>query len=202
MTLELAGIGGVEVRSVSQTDPLAAPLIAELADEYSSRYGGTREAVFEDLTTYPAEEFATPCGALLVLVHDGQPIAGGAFRQFDSVTAELKRIWTSSDHRRRGLGKIVVRELELEIARRGYRKVYLTTGPRQPEAVALYLSCGYTPLYDATLSPLEVGIHPFEKELRIRHDYDRRVPAALPKTVSRDRDAWLHEVAASLRVIG
>lgn len=177
MSVEIAGIGGVEVRSVSQNDPLAAPLIAELAVEYSSRYGGTRDEVFEDLTTYPAEEFAPPHGALLVLTLGDQAIAGGAFRQFDSTTAELKRIWTSAAFRQRGLGKVVVRELESEIAARGYNRVYLTTGPRQPEAVALYLSCGYAPLYDTALSPLDVGIHPFEKKLQVRHDYDQRVSA-------------------------
>ena len=59
-TRQLEGVGAVEVYSVSQDDPLAAPLIAELALEYSSRYGGTREAMLEDLTTYPAEEFAYP----------------------------------------------------------------------------------------------------------------------------------------------
>ena len=176
-TRQLEGVGAVEVYSVSQDDPLAAPLIAELALEYSSRYGGTREAMLDDLTTYPAEEFAYPQGALLVLTHDGLPIAGGAFRQFDSTTAELKRIWTSVDHRKRGLGKAVVRELEREIELRGYNRVFLTTGPRQPEAVALYLSSGYTPLYDASLSPEEVGVHPFEKQLRVLESVTR---AAIP----------------------
>ena len=34
-------------------------------------------------------------------------------------------------------------ELESEIAARGYRRIYLTTGDRQPEAEALYESAGY-----------------------------------------------------------
>ncbi|WP_424809712.1 GNAT family N-acetyltransferase [Rhodococcus sp. 27YEA15] len=157
------GLGELRVRSVAQSDRLAAPLIAELATEYSARYGGTRAEMLADLETYPAEEFASPHGALLVLTIGDEPIAGGAFRQFDSGTAELKRIWTSNRYRRRGLGKIVVRELERVIAQRGYRKVYLTTGPRQPEAVALYLASGYTPLFDRNLTPDEIGVHPFEK---------------------------------------
>ncbi|CPY70473.1 Putative acetyltransferase%2C GNAT [Mycobacteroides abscessus] len=53
----------------------------------------------------------------------------------------------------------------MEIRRRGYRRIYLTTGPRQPEAKALYLSAGYRPLYDQTLTAEEVGIHPFDKDL-------------------------------------
>jgi GNAT superfamily N-acetyltransferase len=92
-------------------------------------------------------------------------VAGGAFRRYDETTAELKRIWTASTHRKRGYGKLVVAELERAARQRGYRRVYLTTGPRQPEAVALYLSAGYRPLYDQTLPSLEVGVHPFEKDL-------------------------------------
>jgi GNAT superfamily N-acetyltransferase len=39
-------------------------------------------------------------------------------------------------------------ELEAEARRRGVRTVVLTTGARQPEAVALYLSLGYEPEFD------------------------------------------------------
>ncbi|MBN1092928.1 hypothetical protein JKP75_10355 [Blastococcus sp. TML/M2B] len=31
---------------------------------------------------------------------------------------------------------------------RGYTRLYLTTGPLQPEARALYLAAGWTPLFD------------------------------------------------------
>ena len=81
---------------------------------------------------------------MLVGLLDGQPVTGGAFRRFDAETAELKRIWTDSRYRRRGYAKALLAELEAEIAARGYRRVYLTTGDRQPEAEALYLSSGYT----------------------------------------------------------
>ena len=70
------------------------------------------------------------------------PVTGGAFRRFDDSTAELKRIWTDSRHRRQGHARALLVELEAEIAARGYRSVYLTTGDRQPEAEALYLSTG------------------------------------------------------------
>jgi hypothetical protein len=42
--------------SVSQDDPLAAPLLAELAVEYADRYGATEERVSAWLRGYPAEE--------------------------------------------------------------------------------------------------------------------------------------------------
>ncbi|WP_406237837.1 GNAT family N-acetyltransferase [Nocardia sp. NBC_01009] len=157
------------VHAVAQDDPLATPLLAELAVEYSTRYGRTVGAVHDSLRDYPAAEFAAPDGALLVVTRDGEPVAGGAFRRYDDDTAELKRIWTAREHRRQGLGLFVLEQLETEIARRGYRRIYLTTGPRQPEAVALYLAHGYTALYDPDIPSEEIGPHPFEKYLPAPH---------------------------------
>lgn len=151
--------------TVGQQDPLAAPLLAELAVEYSTRYGGTLAEHHDLLVNYPAAHFSAPDGGLLVGLQGGAAVTGGAFQRYDANTAELKRIWTSSAHRRQGLAGRTLAALEVEIRRRGYRRIYLTTGPRQPEAKALYLSAGYRPLYDQTLTADEVGIHPFDKDL-------------------------------------
>jgi GNAT superfamily N-acetyltransferase len=148
---------------VSQDDALAAPLLAELSAEYAQRYGGTTQAVHAGLRAYPGAEFAPPGGGLLIGLLDDQPITGGAFRRFDSETAELKRIWTDGRHRRQGHAKALLGELETEIAARGYRRIYLMTGDRQPEAEALYLSSGYRRLTEPL--PAEGPVYPiaFEK---------------------------------------
>lgn len=129
--------------AVGQQDPLAEPLLAELAVEYSSRYGGSADTVRGWLEGYPAAEFAPPGGGLLLGLLGERPVTGGAFRRFDADTAELKRVWTDRRHRKQGLATALLAELEAVIAARGYRNVYLTTGDRQPEAEALYLSSGY-----------------------------------------------------------
>jgi GNAT superfamily N-acetyltransferase len=154
-----------EFRQVGMGDSLVTPLLEELADEYSSRYGHRRSArdLFEQ---YQPEEFMPPVGALVLLLEQGRPVAGGAFRKLDEDTAELKRMWTHSAHRKRGFGLRVVAELERVAAQRGYRRIFLTTGPRQPEAKALYLSAGYRPLFDLDANPLEIGPLRFEKFLR------------------------------------
>ena len=144
--------------AVGQDDPLAEPLLAELAVEYASRYGAPEEAVSKWLRGYPADEFTPPGGGLLIGLLDSRPVTGGAFRRFDDATAELKRIWTDSRHRRHGHGKALLVELEAEIAARGYRRVYLTTGDRQPEAEALYLSAGYRRLPEPL--PAEGDVYP------------------------------------------
>jgi ribosomal protein S18 acetylase RimI-like enzyme len=144
--------------AVGQEDPLAEPLLAELAVEYASRYGATEAAVAKWLRGYPADEFAAPTGGLLIGLLDELPVTGGAFRRFDDATAELKRIWTDVRYRRQGHAKALLVELEAEIAARGYRRVYLTTGDRQPEAEALYLSTGYTRLAEPL--PAEGEVYP------------------------------------------
>ncbi|UUU29852.1 GNAT family N-acetyltransferase [Streptomyces sp. CA-210063] len=151
------------ITQVTVSDPRVKPLLRELGDEYSRRYGRDAHA---ELARYPDEEFTTPYGgALLLLLERGEPVAGGAFRRYDATTAELKRIWTHSAHRRRGLAGRVVAELEREASARGYRRIYLTTGPRQPEARGLYLATGYTPLFDTEADPETIGPLPFEKHL-------------------------------------
>jgi ribosomal protein S18 acetylase RimI-like enzyme len=150
---------------VAQDDPLAAPLLAELATEYAHRYNGTVDAVHAWLSSYPAAEFAEPDGALVIGLLDGNPVTGGAFRRFDESTAELKRIWTDSAHRRQGLAKKLLTELETDIAARGYTRIYLTTGDRQPEAERLYESAGYTRLAEPLPAEGEVYPMAFQKVL-------------------------------------
>lgn len=151
-------------------DPRVRPLLDELAVEYETRYGnlfGTGGAA-EELNRYPAEEFEAPHGgALIIIQENGESVAGGAFRRYDQHTAELKRIWTHSAHRRRGLARLVLAELENEARRRGYRKLYLTTGPRQPEAKNLYLATGYKALFDLAADPEDIKHLAFSKDLAV-----------------------------------
>lgn len=144
--------------AVAQDDPLAGPLLTELAVEYATRYDGTPAAVGAWLRGYPAAEFEPPVGAMVMGLRDGVPVTGGAFRRFDAETAELKRIWTDSAARRRGYARALLAELEVRIVDAGYRRIYLTTGHRQPEAEALYLAAGYQRMAEPL--PAEGEVYP------------------------------------------
>jgi GNAT superfamily N-acetyltransferase len=155
-------LSALEVRLVAYSDPLMAPMLADLSREYHARYHEFADEVDAMLRPRPGE-FEPPSGGMLLLLLDGRPVAGGGFCRYDECTAEVKRVWTQAAHRRRGLARRLLTELEAEIRGRGYRRIYLTTGPRQPEARALYLATGYRPGYDPSLPPEQVGAHPFEK---------------------------------------
>jgi len=136
-----------------------------LAVEYSQRYEATVPTVVAWMKSAPTSEFAPPDGGFLIGEVDGVPVTGGAFQRFDPQTAELKRIWTDRLHRRSGYATVLLAELESVIARRGYRRVYLTTGNRQPEAEALYESAGYTRLSEPLPSVGPVFPIAFVKDL-------------------------------------
>ncbi|MCX7277271.1 MAG: GNAT family N-acetyltransferase [Burkholderiales bacterium] len=148
-------------------DPAARPLIEALTREYDTRYGDIPRAEGEpkEMDRYPPEVFAPPHGNFVLLLRDGVAIGGGAFMRLDPHTAEFKRIWTHAELRRQGLARKIMVELEAQAVRQGYSRGYLTTGFRQPEAVALYLGHGYTPLFDLAQDPATIGSLPFQKLL-------------------------------------
>jgi GNAT superfamily N-acetyltransferase len=128
----------MELRQVRLNDPLAAPLIAGLAHEYEVRYGET-----DEMATVDPGEFDPPSGAFLVLVEDGELLAGGGLRWISDDTCEVKRMWTAAGHRRRGYASRVLTGLEDAARAAGYSTLLLETGPLQPEAIALYTGRGY-----------------------------------------------------------
>lgn len=121
-------------------------LTTELWDDMAIRYADDPTAPetkgeFDDLHN---DEVLPPTGRFLVVVDDGHPVACGAIRRHDDETAEIKRMWVRPEGRGRGIARLVLRELESIALGLGYRAVILETGLRQPEAIALYASHGYT----------------------------------------------------------
>ena len=166
----------LQVVRVHPDDPLAAPLFADLAVEYDTRYGDLFGGAAAELTRYPAAAFLPPDGDFVLLTEDGVAVAGGAFMRHPSGAAEVKRMWTAATHRRRGLARRVLALLEQRAAAAGYARMYLTTGPRQPEARDLYLAAGWTPLFDPAVPrptdldalralPVAQRLYAFDKQL-------------------------------------
>jgi putative acetyltransferase len=117
-------------------------LVEAQQEEMRGRYGGVGDIG-------PAREahmFAPPDGVFLVMRVDGRAVACGGVCRFDTVRAELKRMYVLPSARGTGLGRQLLETLEAEARRLGYAGIVLETGNQQPEALGLYLSAGYGPI--------------------------------------------------------
>jgi len=150
-------------RDVSPEALELQPILTGLFAFYESRYG---DFFRNNQEVEKTEWYLPPRGLFIVLERDGEIIAMGAYKPFDNETAELKRIWTRGDLRRQGLALLVVQELERRALRAGYRRLYLTTGFRQPEAVRLYSGFGYQPQFDLSGDLERYGQPPYDGRLR------------------------------------
>jgi GNAT superfamily N-acetyltransferase len=135
----------VEIRHTRYDHPHAVKLTEQLQQEYVERYGSP------DLTPMAPDHFEPPQGLFMLGYLDGVPVATGGWRAqdaspegFSDGDAEVKRMYVVPHTRGRGLARRILAELEARAAAAGRIRMVLETGSLQPEAIALYNSCGYT----------------------------------------------------------
>ena len=80
---------------------------------------------------------------VIIVYSDNQAIACGAFKEFNSDSVEIKRMYTKPKSRGKGLASLVLKELENWALVIGYKNCVLETGKRQTEAVNFYKKCSY-----------------------------------------------------------
>jgi len=79
-----------------------------------------------------------------VIVYDDTIAAGiGAYKEYDSETVEMKRMYTKPEHRGKGIASKIVSELELWAKEEQYKNAILETGFMQTDAIHLYKKLGY-----------------------------------------------------------
>lgn len=80
---------------------------------------------------------------VIVAFDEEIPVACGAIKTFDNETMEVKRMYTSTQYRNKGIASLILAELEKWSAEMNYRFCILETGLRQPDAIQLYRKNGY-----------------------------------------------------------
>lgn len=89
------------------------------------------------------DALSQPDIAFVVARLNGKAAGCGAIKWFEDGTAELKRIYVSSDARGNGIGRRIMEQLqELADAKR-VERLYLETGPLNIEAVQMYRAFGF-----------------------------------------------------------
>jgi GNAT superfamily N-acetyltransferase len=122
-----------DVRSADATQ-LLAELTAELAALYETSDGSAG---------FTPDQVNVPRAAFIVARIDGHPVGCGALRPLDETTVEVKRMYTRAAYRRQGVAQAILAEVDRLALAFGYTSIKLQTGPRQPEAAALYEQVGY-----------------------------------------------------------
>lgn len=80
----------------------------------------------------------------VIVIYDGdKPIGCGCFKPYDADAVEIKRMYVRPEARNKGVGALVMQNLEQWAIELGYKACVLETGDNQPEAVALYKKVGY-----------------------------------------------------------
>jgi GNAT superfamily N-acetyltransferase len=137
----------MQVRRVAFTHPDAVALVDQVQAEYVRLYGGPDE------TPIDPGMFDPPRGEFFVGYVEGSPQAMGGWRVRDDVAAfgatavaEIKRMYVAPGWRRHGLARAILAHLEGTARSAGWPVMVLETGIEQPQAIALYLSSGYSPV--------------------------------------------------------
>lgn len=80
---------------------------------------------------------------VIVCYDDGVAVGCGAVKEYDSQTAEIKRMFVHPDHRKKGVAMLVLQELENWAKALGLSFCILETSQKLENAIALYKKFGY-----------------------------------------------------------
>lgn len=97
----------------------------------------------EDHSFYAQHNTLDKINHVVVCYQDNIAIGCGAFKEFDSDTVEIKRMFVHPDFRGKGIASTVLKELEIWANEIHYTNYVLETGQNNPEAISLYQKNGY-----------------------------------------------------------
>jgi GNAT superfamily N-acetyltransferase len=125
------------VRAVPWNDPAGEALRVAQQIEVAARYG------VPDSEPGP-KPTAADISVFLVAFDDDQAVGCGGLRTLDDAHGEIKRMYVIPERRGTGVATAILTALEGEARGRGWSRLVLETGDRQPDAMRLYEREGYT----------------------------------------------------------
>lgn len=111
-------------------------LIAELDNELNIRNGDT-QFQYDIYNKIPFIE------TVVIAYSGGKAVGCCCFKEFDSETVEVKRMYLNANFRSKGIANKMLTEVESWAAEKGFSIAILETGYKMPEAIHLYKKMGY-----------------------------------------------------------
>lgn len=81
---------------------------------------------------------------VIVAYNNNEPVGCGAFKEYETGVAEIKRMFVQLQQRGKGIAGLILTELEQWAAAEGYHTCILETAIKQPEAIRVYEREGYS----------------------------------------------------------
>jgi GNAT superfamily N-acetyltransferase len=136
-------VSDLEIKPTRYGAAVSRALVAAAMADLGQRYGGNG-----DDTPVTEIEFDPPDGAFLIAYRDGVPAGCAGWRSHGETdeVAELKRMYVEPAFRGTGVARALLAAVEDSARESGRSRLILECGSKQPEAIALYESSGYTPI--------------------------------------------------------
>ncbi len=132
----------------------ASVLLAAMEAEIFDQYDGL-DLNDPSMPAAGVAEFSPPGGGYVVGYLDGEPVAGGGFKDLHADGAcEIKRMYVAPSARGRGVGVSLLAAIEDAARAAGYRVARLDTGPRQPKVAQMYRDASYREIPNFNANPL------------------------------------------------
>ncbi len=80
---------------------------------------------------------------VVVAYEKDEAVGCGAFKNYETASVEIKRMFVQPQHRGKGIAGLILTELELWAKELQNTSCVLETGKKQPEAIRLYQKSGY-----------------------------------------------------------
>ncbi|MCR8630444.1 GNAT family N-acetyltransferase [Paenibacillus radicis (ex Xue et al. 2023)] len=95
-------------------------------------------------------------GEFIVGLINDRIVSMGAYRKYDSETAEIKRIRIDQNYQKRGIGQLILTALESSAKDKGYQKLILDTTVKQLPAQKLFERNGYIEINRRLYKEMEI----------------------------------------------
>lgn len=128
----------ISLKRTTVTDPAFVELVSMLDKDLWSRYPD-KQGIFAPNNKLDERV------QVVVAISEGEPVACGGFRPTTSSTEiEVKRMFVHPAFRGKGISRMILQELERWASEQHYTSAILETGIKQPEAIRLYETSGFT----------------------------------------------------------
>lgn len=124
------------ITRTDSNDPHFRDLERLLNDEMSGRYGELQK-------WYNQFNIIESNNTVVVAFAEGLHVGCGCIREFDDVSAEIKRMFVKPEYRGTGIAEKILLELEKWASELGFSVTVLETAIKQPEAIRFYTRLGY-----------------------------------------------------------